>query len=416
MAAIPVAQNTAPTISAAGNVTGTQLGGTNTNAQAATVQGANTNAQAATVDPSSIAQVNTGSAGTVAGQVNNIIDANSPLMQRAAATADQASNSRGLFNSSMAIGASQGAVMDAALPIAQADAASTNQIATTNAGALNTGLLASTANKQQTNLSNQNATNTVALADASNTQQTNLANQTATNTIAAQDAANTQQANLADQAQANSVGIANANNAVSTNNANLSASAQAAIATAQQQNAVLLQNSGAASSAFNNLQQTISQIDQSTTMDANAKSVAIGQAQDAYNTQIAGITAASPGVPNVASTLNTGNQATDTVNAVLSGKSTPAQQTLALQTAQDNYNALLATVNQTYGQPANSTWATGKVGTMPTSISDPRFAGFAKGQYSTTNLPIQAPPPSNPYPGNAGRPGYHIHNGAWVKN
>lgn len=59
---------------------------------------------------------------TVAGQIDQIIAADSPLMQRAATRADQQMNKRGLMNSSMAVGAGQAAVMDAALPIAQADA------------------------------------------------------------------------------------------------------------------------------------------------------------------------------------------------------------------------------------------------------------------------------------------------------
>jgi len=65
--------------------------------------------------------------GTVAGRTASILDANSPLMQRAAAKANIASNARGMRNSSMAVGAAQNAVINAAAPIANSDAAAFNQ-------------------------------------------------------------------------------------------------------------------------------------------------------------------------------------------------------------------------------------------------------------------------------------------------
>lgn len=59
---------------------------------------------------------------TVQGQVANITDSGSPLMDRAATKAMQTMNGRGLLNSSMAVQAGQAALYDAALPIAQQDA------------------------------------------------------------------------------------------------------------------------------------------------------------------------------------------------------------------------------------------------------------------------------------------------------
>lgn len=58
----------------------------------------------------------------VENRVNNLIAADSPLMQRAASTALQQANGRGLINSSMAVGAGQTAVLDAATNIAGRDA------------------------------------------------------------------------------------------------------------------------------------------------------------------------------------------------------------------------------------------------------------------------------------------------------
>lgn len=59
---------------------------------------------------------------TVAGQMQGLIQENSPYMQMARTSANQQMNSRGLLNSSMAISASDAAAYQAALPVAQADA------------------------------------------------------------------------------------------------------------------------------------------------------------------------------------------------------------------------------------------------------------------------------------------------------
>lgn len=74
---------------------------------------------------------------TVQGQVSNIIDQNSPLMQQAATRGLQAANSRGLLNSSMAVQAGQAAVLDAAMPMAQQDAATYAHANEVNTGAKN---------------------------------------------------------------------------------------------------------------------------------------------------------------------------------------------------------------------------------------------------------------------------------------
>lgn len=74
---------------------------------------------------------------TVAGQVNSIVDADSPLMQQAKTTANQQMNTRGLSNSSIAVGAGQNAVIGQALPIAQSDAAIYNDVSNRNMAAEN---------------------------------------------------------------------------------------------------------------------------------------------------------------------------------------------------------------------------------------------------------------------------------------
>jgi hypothetical protein len=105
---------------------------------------------------------------TVAGQVDNIIAADSPLMQRAATRADQQMNKRGLMNSSMAVGAGQSAVMDAALPIAQQDAQTNAQAAQFNAGAENTLQGQSNQIRQQAATQNFAATADLAKTDLDN--------------------------------------------------------------------------------------------------------------------------------------------------------------------------------------------------------------------------------------------------------
>jgi len=71
---------------------------------------------------------------TAQGQLANILDSDSPLMQRAATQGAQAANSRGLLNSSMASQAAQGAMIDRAAPIASQDAETYFQNAQANAG------------------------------------------------------------------------------------------------------------------------------------------------------------------------------------------------------------------------------------------------------------------------------------------
>ncbi|MCP3683291.1 MAG: hypothetical protein GY861_11435, partial [bacterium] len=59
---------------------------------------------------------------TVAGQMESLMDKNSPYLQQAAKAGERTAQARGLLSSSMAAGAAQGAAMDRALPIAQQDA------------------------------------------------------------------------------------------------------------------------------------------------------------------------------------------------------------------------------------------------------------------------------------------------------
>ncbi|GLP95279.1 hypothetical protein [Paraferrimonas sedimenticola] len=67
-------------------------------------------------------EYNPNDASMVANQMEGILNADSPLMQRAAALANQYAASRGLQSSSIATSAALGSMLDRALPIAQQDA------------------------------------------------------------------------------------------------------------------------------------------------------------------------------------------------------------------------------------------------------------------------------------------------------
>lgn len=88
--------------------------------------------------------------------VSGITASNSPIMERAAAVADQQSNARGLLNSSMAVGAAQDAVLGAALPIAQGDVNAKNAALSQNTAAQNSEMMAQLGQANQLQLSGIN--------------------------------------------------------------------------------------------------------------------------------------------------------------------------------------------------------------------------------------------------------------------
>lgn len=74
---------------------------------------------------------------TVSGQITQLIDQNSPLMEQARTNAKQAANQRGLVNSAMAVSAGESAAYQAALPIAQQDAETNARASSYNTEAQN---------------------------------------------------------------------------------------------------------------------------------------------------------------------------------------------------------------------------------------------------------------------------------------
>lgn len=78
-------------------------------------------------------QTSVGRNQTAAGQLDDMLASDSPLMQRAATQGRQSANNRGLLNSSMSAEAAQGAMIDRATPIAQQDAQTNFQNSQANA-------------------------------------------------------------------------------------------------------------------------------------------------------------------------------------------------------------------------------------------------------------------------------------------
>lgn len=113
---------------------------------------------------------------TVSGQVNDLLNADNPIMQTARSQAAQAANSRGLLNSSMAVQSGEQAAINSALPIATQDASTyhdtavRNQTAENEAGQFNTGA------QNQSALLSQSGAQETALQNLRGTQATNLAN------------------------------------------------------------------------------------------------------------------------------------------------------------------------------------------------------------------------------------------------
>jgi hypothetical protein len=96
---------------------------------------------------------------TVQGQIDKVLNQNSPLQQLAASNAMQQANKRGLINTSIAVGDAQNAVIQNALPIATQDAQTNAAAAQTNTTEANKiGLFNSElgSKDQQFNISEQN--------------------------------------------------------------------------------------------------------------------------------------------------------------------------------------------------------------------------------------------------------------------
>jgi hypothetical protein len=186
-------------------------------------------------------------------QVNNVIGADSPLMQQAAAKAKQAANSRGLLNSSMAVQAGQAAVMDRALPIAQYDAGVNTNVLATNQ-----------ANEQQSNTFN-----------ASQTQQNSQFNTNKEQELNKFNAQNQNQTNQFNAAEQNKTNIFNANEQNVVIKQFMDQSNKLQLADIEASYKTILQSEAAAGSLYQQSVRNISDILQNPDLTPEAKTAAV---------------------------------------------------------------------------------------------------------------------------------------------
>lgn len=332
----PTAGYAAPSSAPSASATGTGYNASSAAAQGYGATDASANGYTAT-DVKAPDPMGVGTNQTVQGQLAGILSSNSPLMQYAYNQALAGANDRGLLNSSMAIGAAQNAVYSNALPIAQADAGTYQNTALANFNAANQNAQANAAAANQASQFGAQAQNTASLQNA---QFQNAASQfgaQAQNTAALQ---NAQFQNTASQfgAQAqNTASLQNAQNATQLQNttmnnatalqqtgmstatqrfvSQLSANSQAAIAAAHDANSAAMANSQAAQSMFNQYLTNVGNIDANPNMNADAKAAAIQTQTQIFNGAVAGLRAASPGVPDVSSALDFGTSSNSDSNS-----------------------------------------------------------------------------------------------------
>lgn len=114
---------------------------------------------------------------TVAGQLTDVISANSPVIQQQEQLAQRVAEQRGLQNSSLAVQAGREAAIGAALPIASADAATYARAAEVNQNAQNTFNLAEFQHQNALEMLSEDQANRLALAEQAFGHQTDLSRQ-----------------------------------------------------------------------------------------------------------------------------------------------------------------------------------------------------------------------------------------------
>lgn len=230
---------------------------------------------------------------TVAGQVKDIIAADSPLQQQTEARSTMKANSRGLLNSSMAVTAGQSALYDAALPIAQADAAVNASAANFNANSANSAKQFTAQAGNQQNIVNQEAGNRAKEYGAS--AQNQLTGQT--NTITAQ--ANQSNADAANKLSMQGldnqfkVAISNADAASKAQLQSMADSTRIDLAAVEVTYKKMISSNDQAGSIYAKVMQNITDIVNNPDMDATAKNTAIANQKSMLKAGMAVVSAIS---------------------------------------------------------------------------------------------------------------------------
>lgn len=212
---------------------------------------------------------------TVASQVKGLIDANSPLMQRASALAEERANSRGLQNTSMAVQAGQSALYDAAMPIATADANTYARAGEFNTAATNA-VNSQNANLQtQTNQFNSDAATRSSMANADSANKLQSQNLDIGFKTASQNATARNASLLAKMDADLKTALASADNATRLQLQNLNNATQIDLANIDASNKTLMQTSASAQGLYGDVISGITQTMLSTNLTPDAKQQAV---------------------------------------------------------------------------------------------------------------------------------------------
>jgi hypothetical protein len=235
-----------------------------------------------------------GSKQTVAGQIKDIIDQGSPLLEQAQAQARAQMNARGLINSTTAVTAGNRALYDVAMPIASADAATYDRAATNTTTAQNTALGFKAA-----------ADNTAGLQDAQLGTQTSQFNASSTNTALSQAAGESnkmwsdrlmaqQRESLQRLVGSQQLAAIDATGKIQTQLTDMS-----------NKNKLLLQTSQNASQYYTTMLQYMGSIMSDPNLDAGQKQQALNNSVTTLNDALDTMTSIAD-IPGVQSTLNFG--------------------------------------------------------------------------------------------------------------
>lgn len=214
---------------------------------------------------------------TVAGQLENVINKGSPLLDKAQADAAQTANGRGLLNSAMAAGAGTSALLDKALQIATPDANTYASSASTNAASKNAN---EQFNANASNTANQysaGAKNTSDQFNAQTNTTTSLANANAQNSANTFDAQGRLDAAKTEYQGALQTALTNSTEANKVVLANMDASIKSSLADIEARFKTQMQTSQSSATMYSDTMKSIGAIMTNPDLDGPAKQAAINQ-------------------------------------------------------------------------------------------------------------------------------------------
>lgn len=238
---------------------------------------------------------------TVQGQMQKLIDPNSPYYQQWATAGAQDAAARGFTgNSSIRDTGILDSVMRGATPIATSDANTFAKAAGYN-----------TDQENQFAMANQAASNTAGQVNANIGAGLSNAQTSANTSKYGADTTSTTQKYLSDQSAATQLAVSKMSN-----------QSQQTISQLHDANSVLLQNNQSAQAAYNSYVSAVANIDIQPSMDAAAKAAAIATQTQIFNSTIAGLKNATPGTPDVSSPLDVSNAVQQVGGVDVSGQLT----------------------------------------------------------------------------------------------